>query len=72
MRRRVDKSLGRIIEMERVKSGLTQEGLAGACGICRRHLASIEAGANFSVAILFDLARVLPAISPALCELLQP
>jgi transcriptional regulator with XRE-family HTH domain len=58
--RRLDPALGRTIEAARRKRGVTQVGLAATCGMSRRHLASIEAGANFSVAILLDLARALP------------
>jgi transcriptional regulator with XRE-family HTH domain len=58
--RSLDPALGRTIESARRKRGVTQVGLAATCGMSRRHLASIEAGANFSVAILLDLARALP------------
>jgi transcriptional regulator with XRE-family HTH domain len=58
--RSLDPALGRTIEAARRRQGWTQAGLAANCGMSRRHLASIEAGANFSVAILLDLARALP------------
>ena len=58
--RSLDPALGRAIEAARRRRGLTQAGLAATCGMSRRHLAAIEGGANFSVAILLDLARTLP------------
>lgn len=61
--RNVEPSIGRVIAEERSRCGFTQETFAAACGISRRHLAAIENGANFSVAILLDIARNLPPTS---------
>ena len=58
--RQLDPALGRTLATARLTRGLTQAGLAALCGMSRRHLADIEAGANFTVAILLDLARMLP------------
>ena len=60
MSRQLDQSLGRTLATARLRRGLTQAGLAAMCGMSRRHLADIEGGANFTVAILLDLARTLP------------
>jgi transcriptional regulator with XRE-family HTH domain len=61
--RRVASSLGHAIARERVLSGLSQDEFAAACGISRRHLAAIEGGANFTVAVLLDIADNLPPTS---------
>lgn len=61
--RRVASSLGHAIARERARSGLSQDELAAACGISRRHLAAIEGGANLTVAVLIDIANNLPAAS---------
>jgi transcriptional regulator with XRE-family HTH domain len=57
--RHLDKAIGKTIERERRRHGLTQVRLARMCGVSRRHLAAIERGGNFSVAILLDVAQVL-------------
>lgn len=59
--RTVDTSLGRAIARERSRCGFTQEAFAELCGISKRHLAAIEHGANFSVAILLEILRNLPS-----------
>ena len=58
--RRLDPTLGRALQATRRKHHLTQDQLAARSGMSRRHLAGIESGANFTVSILFDLARALP------------
>jgi transcriptional regulator with XRE-family HTH domain len=57
--RHLDAEIGKTIERERRRHGLTQVRLARMCGMSRRHLAAIERGANFSVAVLLDIAHVL-------------
>lgn len=61
--RNVTSSLGHAIARERLRSGLSQNEFAAACGISRRHLAAIEGGANLTVAVLIDIADNLPATS---------
>jgi transcriptional regulator with XRE-family HTH domain len=58
-------SLGHAIRSARSRRKLSQAALASRCGISRRHLAGIESGANFSVAVLALLAAELDEL-PAL------
>jgi transcriptional regulator with XRE-family HTH domain len=50
---------GIVIRDERMRKGLSQNKLASLAGISRRHLASIEQGANVSVDVLRGVTRVL-------------
>ena len=62
----LDTRLGRVIRSARDRRGLTQADLARRCGISRRHVAAIERGANFTVAVLVAIAAELPEIAPPL------
>jgi transcriptional regulator with XRE-family HTH domain len=66
--RLMTRSLGETIRTVRETRGLTRAQLATRCGISLRHLASIEAGLNFSVAVFLAILRELqdPAL---LCTL---
>ena len=66
----LDKTLGRVIRMRRKARGLTQEELAQRCGVSRRHVAAIECGANFTVAVLVALSGELDDIVPVVTKLL--
>ena len=59
----LDPYLGLAIRSERTRQKLTQAELASRCGISRRHLAGIESGANFSVAVLGALATELEELT---------
>ncbi len=41
---------------------MTRSELANRCGVCLRHLASIEAGANFTVALLLKIETIIGPI----------
>lgn len=66
----VDKRLGSAIRVARERRHLTQAELASRCGISRRHLAGIEGGANFTVAVLAAIARELRGLRPVLAAVL--
>jgi len=51
--------VGKRIRAAREARGLSRAELARRCGISRRHIAAIEAGANFSVAYLLALHSAL-------------
>ena len=59
----LDKRLGRVIRSARDRRGFTQDELARRCGISRRHVAAIERGANFTVAVLVAIAGELPDLA---------
>jgi transcriptional regulator with XRE-family HTH domain len=61
----LDKNLGRLIRDRRKIRGYTQGELARRCGVSRRHVAAIERGANFTVAVLVALARELDGSPPS-------
>lgn len=67
----LDKRLGRVIRAARDHRGFTQEELAHRCGISRRHVAAIERGANFTVAVLVAIAGELTQIAPVIAEFLM-
>ncbi|MGH9422530.1 MAG: helix-turn-helix domain-containing protein [Thermoanaerobaculia bacterium] len=56
--------LGQTIREAREARGFTQRQLARRCGMCLRRLISIEAGANFSVALLVAIDRALSGALP--------
>jgi transcriptional regulator with XRE-family HTH domain len=66
----LDKRLGRVIRAARDRRGFTQEELANRCGISRRHVAGIERGGNFTVAVLVEIASELTQIAPVIAEFL--
>jgi ribosome-binding protein aMBF1 (putative translation factor) len=68
----LDERLGCVIRSARRQHGLTQRALAQRCGISLRHLASIESGANFSVAALASIVGELPEVAAAIGECLAP
>jgi transcriptional regulator with XRE-family HTH domain len=57
--RQMTRSLGRTIRAARERRRLTRFALARRCGISPRHLASIEAGSNFSIAVFIEILREL-------------
>jgi transcriptional regulator with XRE-family HTH domain len=57
--RQMTRSLGRTIRAARERHRLTRFALAKRCGISPRHLASIEAGSNFSIAVFIAILREL-------------
>ncbi len=57
----LDPAVGIAVRSARHAAGLSQQRLAQLSGVSVRHLIEIEAGANFTVAVLFALARELPA-----------
>ena len=59
----LDASFGFAIRSARDRHGLTQRDLARHCGISLRHVAAIEHGANFSVAVLAAIANELPEVA---------
>ncbi len=67
----LDKRLGRVIRTARDRRGITQEDLARRCAISRRHVAGIERGANFTVAVLVAIAAELAEIAPIIAEFLM-
>jgi len=58
----LDRSIGAAIRAARLAAGMSQERLARKAGTTRRHIVSIESGANFTVAILVRILRALPAL----------
>lgn len=55
-----DKALGQIIAAERKRLGLTQEGLAGACGIHTTYVSQLERGLKSpTVRVLRQIAEAL-------------
>jgi len=58
--RQMTRVLGGTIRSIREERGLSRAALAKRCGISLRHMASIEAGANFSIAIFLAILQELP------------
>lgn len=67
----LDPSLGTAIRSARDRRDLTQAELASRCGISRRHLAAIEGGANFSVAVLGAIAAELEELAAVVASWLR-
>jgi transcriptional regulator with XRE-family HTH domain len=61
--------LGNTVREARIRKQLTQDRLAKAAGVSRRHLASLEKGANVSVSVLQRVAAVLELTEIQLGEL---
>ena len=66
----IDRQLGAAIRAGRKRRNLTQKELARRSGVSLRHLAAIERGANFTVAVLFALASELDEVAFAVIALL--
>jgi transcriptional regulator with XRE-family HTH domain len=58
----IDLRVAVAVRRARREQGWSQRQLAAEIGISLRHMVDIECGENFTVAILLDLARVLPAL----------
>jgi len=58
----LDPDVGIAVRAARHAAGLSQQRLARLAGISVRHLVDVEGGANFTVAVLFALARELPTL----------
>lgn len=67
----LDARLGSTIRRARGHHGLTQRDLARRRGISLRHISAIEAGANFSVALLAAIASELPEVAAVVGECLR-
>ena len=62
---RIDPAFGIAIRAARHAADLSQQRLAELSRVSVRHLIAIEAGGNFSVAVLLALARELPDLDLA-------
>ncbi|HYU25632.1 MAG TPA: helix-turn-helix domain-containing protein [Thermoanaerobaculia bacterium] len=58
----LDPTVGIAVRAARHEAGLSQQRLAQLAFVSVRHVVDIEAGANFTVAVLFALARELPTL----------
>lgn len=59
---RLDPAVGIAIRVARKAAGLSRAGLARACHLTIHHIAAVERGSNFSVALLLAIVRELPAL----------
>jgi transcriptional regulator with XRE-family HTH domain len=55
--------LGHAVRQARRNAKMSQAQLAKLAGVCRRHIAAIESGANPSAAVLFAIIAALPSVT---------